>query len=163
MAKKKITFDLKVRFNDVVMREIGLDITDDEDYLYDIDSESILQIKGKYIKYFSEDYIILKHNEIEMNLIENPRLTELLVLPFINNYCDRIGVTFQSFSQSTIDKSNDNGIFSMTYIEDGKAKTISSDPYINESVRIFNLVCKINKTTNLYNFDNFNIKIERKK
>lgn len=80
MAKKKVNlFDLKVRFNDVVMRELGLDTTDD-DYLYNVDTESILQIKEKFIKYVDNEYFILKPNEIELNLIENPRLMELLSL-----------------------------------------------------------------------------------
>ena len=36
--RKKNLFDLKVRFNDIVMRELGLDITeDDNNYLYNID------------------------------------------------------------------------------------------------------------------------------
>ena len=74
MAKKKVNlFDLKVRFNDVVMRELGLDTTDD-DYLYNVDTESILQIKEKFIKYVDNEYFILKTNEIELNLIDNPKL-----------------------------------------------------------------------------------------
>ena len=83
MAKKKIDyFDLKVRFNDVMMRELGIDIVEDDDryldYLYDIDTGNILQIKEKFIKYCDYEYPVIKFNEIEMNLIENPRLTETL-------------------------------------------------------------------------------------
>ena len=52
MAKKKQSiFELKMRFNDIMMQELGLDITE-ENYLYDIEEESILQISEKYIKYF---------------------------------------------------------------------------------------------------------------
>ena len=149
--KKKNLFDLKVRFNDIVMRELGLD----------------LQIKGKFIKYFYEDYIILKHNEMEFNVLENPRLMEMIILPFISDYCNRKNVTFQSMSQVPTNE-NDKGRFIVSYIEmNDKGERIihdiSSDAYINESVRIFNLICKINKTTNLYNLDEFDIKIERKK
>ena len=167
--KKKNLFDLKVRFNDIVMRELGLDITeDDNNYLYNIDGDFILQIKGKFIKYFYEDYIILKHNEMEFNVLENPRLMEMIILPFISNYCDRKNVTFQSMSQVPTNE-NDKGRFIVSYIEmNDKGERIihdiSSDAYINESVRIFNLICKINKTTNLYNFNEFDdIKIERKR
>ena len=83
MAKKKIDyFDLKVRFNDVMMRELGIGIVEDDDhyldYLYDIDTGNILQIKEKFIKYCDYEYPVIKFNEIEMNLIENPRLTETL-------------------------------------------------------------------------------------
>lgn len=165
--KKKITFDMKQRFNDIVMRELGLDYTeDDNNYLYDIDTTTIMRIKQKFIKYFEDDYIVLKHDEIELNVLENPRLFEIISLPFINNYCSRNNLIFHSMEQSITDNSNGKGEFHILYIRnDGKniIEKISSDPYINESVRIFNLICKLNKTTNLYKFDKFDIKIERKK
>lgn len=162
MAKKKVNlFDLKVRFNDVVMRELGLDTTE-EDYLYNVDTESILQIKEKYIKYIEDEYFVLKSNEIEFNVIENPRLMELLSIPFFNNLCERSGVIFQSINQCPI-SGTDKGIFVLSYIKDGKITDFKSDAFVNESVRIFNLICKTNRTCNLYKFDEFDIKIERKK
>lgn len=162
MAKKKVNlFDLKVRFNDVVMRELGLDTTDD-DYLYNVDTESILQIKEKFIKYVDNEYFILKPNEIELNLIENPRLMELLSIPFLNDLCKRSNVVFQSINQCPI-TGTDKGIFVLSYIKNGTITDFKSDAFVNESVRIFNLICKVNRTCNLYKFDEFDIKIERKK
>ena len=77
MKKNIDMLDLKIRFNDAMMRELGLDITEN-DYVYDMDTESILQIKGKFIKYCDYEYPILKYNEeIELNLIENPRQKHL--------------------------------------------------------------------------------------
>ena len=140
---------------------IGLDTTDD-DYLYNVDTESILQIKEKFIKYIDDKYFILKQNEIEFNVIENPRLMELLSLPFFNDLCKRSGVIFQSINQCPI-SGTDKGIFVLTYIKNGKVEDFKSDAFINESVRIFNLICKTNRTCNLYKFDEFDIKIERKK
>lgn len=162
MVKKKIDlFDLKMRFNDAVMRELGLDITED-DYVYDMDTESILQIKEKFIKYCDDEFPILRHNEIELNLIENPRLTETISLPFISRYCERNGILFQTVSQTPIDGTN-KGLFILSYAVNGETKEFKSDGFINESVRVFNLICKINKTTNLYRFNEFDIEIERKR
>ena len=55
----------KMRFNDICMREYGLDITEEDDYVYDMDTESILQFKEKFIKYCEECNPYLKPNEIE--------------------------------------------------------------------------------------------------
>lgn len=163
MAKKKIDLlDLKIRFNDIMMRELGLDITEDDDYIYDIDTESILQIKEKFIKYCDYEYPVLKHNEIEMNLIENPRLTETLCLPYLVRFCERNGVIFHTMSQVPIDGSN-KGYFTLSYIAEGQTKEIKSNSYINESLRIFNLITKINKTEHLYRFDELDVEIPKKK
>lgn len=161
MKKNIDMLDLKIRFNDAMMRELGLDITEN-DYVYDMDTESILQIKGKFIKYCDYEYPILKYNEeIELNLIENPRLAETIILPFITNFCNRKGLTFQSVSQYPIDGTN-KGYFILSYIYNDEVKEIRSDNYINESVRIFNLICKLNKTEHLYRFNEFDIEIPKK-
>ena len=158
--KEQKFFNLKLRFNDVVMRELGLDITD-EGYLYDMDTESIFQIKEKFIKYVEDEYTTFRHNEIEMNLLENPRLTETIVLPYINHFCARKGIVMQSFSQSPIEGTN-KGYFILSYISDGTVKGLKSDAFVNESVRIFNFICKINKTANMYKFNEYDVEIPRK-
>ena len=162
MPKKKIDmFDLKLRFNDIVLREFGLGVTDD-DYVFDYDSDTILQIKEKYIKYSEDEYPVTKADEIDLNLIENPRLTETLVLPYMHRACARRGSQFQSLAQVPIDGTN-KGIFVLYYEKDGQTKSIASDPYVNESVRIFNLVTILNKTSHMYNFNEFDVEIVRKK
>ena len=50
----------------------------------------------------------------------------------------------------------------MNYEKDGKVLSIKSSPFKNESVRVFNLICKINKTEHLYDFDEMDIVIEKK-
>ena len=162
MAKKKQNlFELKSRFNDIMMQELGLDITED-DYLYDIESQSILQISEKFIKYFEYENPIVRHNEIELNLLENPRLSETLVIPYLTKYCQDKGIIFHSVSQSPIDGSN-KGVFVLSYMHTGLVKEFKSDEFVNESVRIFNLVCKINKTCHFYDFNKFDIEIKKDK
>lgn len=156
MSKKEIINDLKVRFNDIVMRELGLDITE-KGYIYEIDSNTILTIKGKpikYIEYDIEEVVYVKHNEIEFNLLANPRLMETLCLPFISGYCDRHGYIFHSMSQCPITGSN-SGIFVISYIDRGIMKEITSEPYVNESIRIASAITKLNNTSNMYQFNKF--------
>lgn len=159
--------DIKVRFNDIVMRELGLDIlNENEPYLYDLETESALQIKGKFIKYLDyEDYEypILKSDEIEFNVIENARLMETISIPFFNRYFNRFGSAFHSMSQTRINGSN-KGIFVVYYIDStGQAREIASNAFKNESVRIFNLICKLNDMEHLYKFNEFDIDPLKKK
>lgn len=163
MAKKMDYFDLKVRFNDVVMRELGLDITED-DYLYDMDSMSIIQIKEKYIKYSEHEYTMFRHNEIEMNLIENPRLMENIALPFLVNFCGREGYIFHSMAQVPLEGSK-KGYFTLSYVDiaTGECKEVKSDVFMNESVRILNFITKINMTSHLYDFNEFDVEIPKKR
>lgn len=159
--KEEKFFNLKVRFNDVMLRELGLDITD-ESYVCDSENETVIQIKGRFIKYNEDPYAICKHNEIDLNLLENPRLTETLSIPVITGYCNRKGYILQSLNQVPIDGTN-KGIFVISYIENGEVKELKSDGFINESVRIFNLLCKLNKSERLYKFSDFDIEIVRRK
>ena len=56
MARKKINMpELKINFNDITMRELKLDI-DDNNHIYDMDTESVYMIKEKYIKYSEDEY-----------------------------------------------------------------------------------------------------------
>lgn len=158
MARKKVNlFKIKLAFNDVFMRETGLDI-DDNDHVYDMDRQEVLQIKEKFIKYCDYEFPVLNHNEIDLNLIENPRLTEILAFKWLT---DHIANEIVSLDQTIITGSN-KGHFVMSYVKNGRTESIKSEAFINESVRIFNLITKINKTEHLYNFNQWDISIERK-
>lgn len=161
MAKKKFNMtEIKVNFNDIVMRELGLDI-DENDHVYDMDTESIYTMKDKFIKYSEEEYPVIHANEIELNLIENPRLMEMLFGLWIQKWAERKHVEVSSFSQIAI-RGSKNGFFNMTYVENGEVKEIKSNIFINESLRIFNLICILNHRDHMYNVDQFNIEIIRK-
>lgn len=158
MTKRELhLLNLKMGFNDIAMRELGLDITDD-DYIYDMDTETIIQINEKFIKYSDLVDPILKFNEIDLNLIENPKLMENLVLKYLT---DHINNKIVSLSQSLIAGSN-KGYFEMAYLKNNEVMKMKSDPYKNESVRILNLICKINKTVHLYDFNKYDIVIDKK-
>ena len=150
MAQKKINItEIKVNFNDISMRELRLD-SDENDHIYDMDTESIYMIKEKYIKYSEDEYPNIMRDEIDMNLIENPRLMEILFGTWIVKWATRKQVEITSFYQSTIRGSN-KGFFVMTYIDaNGETQEMQSDVYINESVRIFNLISKLNHTSHMY-------------
>lgn len=159
MAKKKQNlFKLKLIFNDAFMRETGLDI-DQNDHVYCMEKETVLQIKGKFIKYCDYEYPVLQHDEIDLNLIENPRLCESLALMWI---ADHISNEIVSLDQANILGSN-RGYFIFSYLKNGKVESIKSDPFINESVRVFNLICKILKRTHLYDFASMDVVINKDK
>ena len=160
LGKKENLLEFKVNFNDITMRELGLDI-DENNHVYNIETESIYQIKEKFIKYSDEEYPVIRANEMDMNLIENPRLMEILFGIYITDWCNRKGYEFTSYYQSAIRGSN-KGFFVVTYNINGESSEIKSDVFVNESVRIFNLITKINHTTHLYDLENFDIEILRK-
>lgn len=158
---KSESLEYKVGFNDFVMREMGFDI-DEYDHLYDLETETILQIKEKFIKYTDELYPYLQFNEIDLNLIENYRLLESLFQVYITNYARSHMMEIKSFSFSKM-KGTKKGKFTLSYINGGRIVDIESDPYENESVRIFNLVCKLNHRVHLYDFEAFDVTIEKDK
>ena len=157
MTKKELElFELGNEFNDKVMREFGLDITDD-DYLYWMDDNSVITLKERYIKYCEEINPLLGHDEIQLNLLENARLIESLAYVYLKK---RINNPIVSISQDVIKGSN-RGHFVLSYEKLGKVENLRSDPFLNDSVRVFNLITKINHTEHLYDFSKYDIPIKR--
>jgi len=161
VKKKKMSLhEIKVNFNDIAMRELGLDV-DDDDHVLDIDSESVYTIKDKYIKYSEDEYPVIGFNEIDLNLIENPRLMEMLFALWVKRRAKRKGLEITSFYQSMIRGSN-KGFFVVTYLgPDGETREAKSDVFLNESVRIFSVIAKLNHTSHLYDLEPFDIEIEK--
>ena len=161
MAKKKANlFELKLAFNDIVMREMGLDINDDN-HIYNMDTNELFMIKDRYLKYMETEYEPISHNEIEFNLLENPRLMEILYGIWIQRRSASRGYEVTSYYLSNIRGSN-KGFFVMTYSVNGESAETKSDVFINESLRIFNMITKINHTSHMYDFKRFDIEIPRK-
>ena len=165
-ATKKISDkefrSIKLDFNDICLREMGLDVEEDNNHVYDIEDGSVLVVTDKFIRYFYEDEDIkVAHNEIELNLIENPRLMEVMFNHYMVKYAAKKGWNVTSIYQSN-NIGSSNGIFVITYIEEysntGETKNLQSDSFLNESLRIFNLICKLNHRTHLYkDLSRFNI------
>ena len=78
------------------------------------------------------------------------------------NYLDNINNEILSLDQCLIPGSS-KGTFVLSYIKNGKTEYIKSDSFVNESVRVFNLICKITKRSHLYDFKSMDIVIEREK
>ncbi len=159
--KPKDLLNIKINFNDICLREFGLDYDEDSYHIYDIDTMSLYQVSEKFIKYVEEEYPIIHANEIELNLIENPRLMEIIFGIWIAKWQKRKQVVVNSYSQCLV-KGSKAGYFIMTYEENGKTLEMRSDVFINESLRIFNLVTKINHTSHMYDLSQFDIEIPRK-
>lgn len=159
---KSESFDLRSNFNDVCMREMHLDI-DDYNHVVDVDTESILQIKEKFIYYPEYEYTIIPSNDIELNLLENSRLMETLFTLYLSKYFKRknMQITVEAISQDMIPGS-EKGVTTISYLDtDHIVKQIISDKYVNESVRMLSLICNFNKTSHLYDLDNFDVVIEK--
>ena len=96
---------------------------------------------------------ILLINESELRLLFNDEAS-----------LKELAVGLLDFGIGTIViKQGAKGVFAMSYIKNGKTECIKSDPFMNESVRVFNLICKITKRTHLYDFNDMDIIIERDK
>lgn len=160
--KEQKLFELKLTFNDIAMREMGLDV-DEEDHVYDIETESVYTIKDKFIKYSDEPYPTLMHNEMDLNLLENPRLMEILFGMWIQRRAERKGIEITSYYPALVQGSN-RGFFVLTYIVYDEPREKKSDVFVNESVQIFDLICKINHTTHIYKakLPELDIEIKRK-
>lgn len=159
--EKRITHDLIVNFNDIVMRELGLDITDD-DKVYDMDTNTILQFNEKFIIYSEVEFPALRADQIELNLLENSRLMHTLFGVYLNKYAMRKGIEVTSYYQSsTTSNKSGSGYMAFTAIVNGVNTETKSDNFLNESVRAFNLICKLNGTSHLYDFNMFDIIDER--
>lgn len=158
--KKMTLAQIKINFNDIVMRELGLD-ADDDGHVYDIETDSAITIKDKFIKHPEDEYPVIGYNEIDMNLIENSRMTEMLFSNWVRRRAAKKGLEITSMYHTSINGSI-KGIFVVTYVgPDGMTNESKSDVFVNESVRIFNLICKLRHTCHLYDLTPFDIEIEK--
>ncbi len=152
---KMIPLDTRIAFNDICMREMKLDITDDG-ILYDMDTESILQYKERFIKYREDENTLIYQNEIELDLLRDPRLMEILANIYLQKYSARTGINITSVYQST-SIIGERGYYGFTWVNNGINQEYRSDNYCNEALRVFNLICKLNNTCHLYTFEDFDI------
>lgn len=151
-----IDLNMKIAFNDICMREMGLDITDDG-RLYDMDTTTILQYNEKFIKYIEDEYTLVGPNEIELNLLENSRIMQTLMGLYLDKYSRRVGINITSYYSSSKVK-GERGYMAFTSIDGyGRNMETRSDIFLNESVRMFSLICKVNSTTHLYDLSRFDI------
>lgn len=161
--EKEEFFKLKNGFNNYCMREMGFDI-DENDYLVDPDEELVLTIKGKYIKYNDEILDpIMKFDELDLNLLENSRLFSTLFQVYITKYMkSHPEVEVVGYHQSNLKGSN-SGVFCLNYKLNGDntIHKLESEIFKNNSVRIFNLICKLNERTSLYDFNRLDVIIDK--
>ena len=114
LNKEEQMHEIKIDFNNIVLREFKLGL-DDYDHLYDKETDSIYQISERFIKY-SEDMIPILHtNEIDFNVIENPRLMEILFGMWVNKWEQRNAAKVTSYYQTAI-RGSKKGFFVLTYL-----------------------------------------------
>lgn len=156
-----VTDDLREAFNDVCMKEMGLDITD-TDLIYDIDTNSILQIDGMYLKYCASEYDQINPNmEIRFSLIEDPKLMAYLTTWYCEKVINSINCKLLGLNHYIIDNNTYRGYATLTVqpnynvyyngeiVGYGCIREIRSGNYINESVRLLSLICNLNGKSNI--------------
>lgn len=154
--------ELKIAFNDIVMRELGLDV-DDDDHIVDLTIDAVYTIKEKFLKYSDDPYPRLMPNEIEFNMLLNPKLFELLFGIWVQRRAASKGIELTSFYQSKL-QGSEKGFFVVNYVVGQQPMENKSEVFLNESLRIFNLICKLNGTEHLYRarINQFDIEIPRR-
>lgn len=146
--------DLKINFNSICIRELGLDYDEETNLVYEIDGKKILQYREKFMEYSEMYSPLLRPDRMEFNLLENCRLFDILFARYLDKYASRNGLTISSIYTTNIPAST-RGYYAFTILQNGKSIEYASDPYVNESIRLLNLLTKINKSTHLYDFEKF--------
>ena len=144
-----------LEFGDLTLRELGLEI-DQNNYIVDQDTGNLLMFKDKKIKYNTDMVFRLNKDEISYDPLNNSRLMNHLFSYYASKLADEDSVYIGSYFNIPI-KESDKSIM--------KVKTdtniIKSEPYFNESVRIMDVICKINDSgtdVSKYDFKPFNNK-----
>lgn len=167
-----VTDNMREAFNDVCLREMNLDLTTD-DLVYDVETESLLQCDGLFLKYCPSKYTIInKNKETRFDLIENPKLMTILTSVYCERQLNKRGIKILGLNQYITDKNTGYGYVSLS-LEAMKHLTyngeiagtwivndINSDNYINETVRLLSLVTKINGTDKMYSLEALDARCE---
>lgn len=154
---KEIPLNMKIAFNDICMEEMNLGI-DDNDRVYDETTMSLLLFREKYLRYVDEEYVRYRPDEIEFDMLSTARIMQFITGFYINWFASQNGINITSVYQ--YNNSDGTGCAAYSYLENNVVKTFSSDSYFNESVRLLNLICKMNGTAHFYDFNKFDLVVK---
>ena len=155
MITDERAISLRMAFNDIAIRELDLEVDENSNRIYEVGDGTInlLQYNDRFLKYYEGPNTIVRQNEMELNLLDNNRLMQILFGRFIVKYSAIHNLEVLSYyltNNNTM--ANNPGQFVCTVEVAKKCTNIESDYFVNESVRILNLICKLNGTDNRYNF-----------
>lgn len=166
-----VTDDLREIFNDVCLREMGLDITN-EGLVYDTESNTIMQFDGLFLKYCPSKYTIINQSlEVRFTLIENPKLMSMLASWYCTKELTKKGYKVLGLNQYIVNPQKYLGYVTLAIEPNSPAmkyngqiaayisvKDIASDSYVNESVRLLSLICKVNGTSEMYDLSALDVR-----
>lgn len=141
-----------LEFGDLTLRELGLEINQDN-HIVDQDTGHLLTFKDKKIKYNTGIIFRLNKDEISYDPLNNPKLMNHLFAYYTNKLADEESVYIGSYFNIPV---NNSDKFVMKVKTDDSF--IKSEPYFSESVRIMDIVCKLNDSdtdVSKYDFKNF--------
>lgn len=127
-----------LEFGDLTLRELGLEV-DKDNYIVDQDTGNLLTVKDKKIKYNSETIFRLNKDEISYDPLNNSRLMNHLFGYYTSKLADEESIYIESYFNIPTKDSNKSIMKVKTQDE-----TFKSDAYFNESVRIMDVICKMN-------------------
>lgn len=156
-----VTDELREAFNDLCLREMGLDLTEN-DLVYDVESNTIMQFDGMYLRYCDSKYTIINEaTDIRFDLIDNAKLMNILASWYCSKELAKRGYRVLGMNQYITNKNTYSGYLTLsiegsmgtyngTAIGRVNLQDIRSGEFINESVRLLSLVCTINGTAEMY-------------
>lgn len=132
--------DNNIEFSDLTLREIGLEV-DANGHIVDEESGNPITMKGKYLKYNYGPVKRTSREEINYDPLNNPKLMNMLFCYYSNK--------LESEGSRGVDMYSTNLFGEDKVVLKAKVgdNTIQSEPYLNESVRIMDVVLKMNDST----------------
>ena len=131
--------DNNIKFGDLTLREIGLDI-DQDNHIIDEESGMPIMMKGKFLKYNYGPVKRTTREEINYDPLNNPKLMNLL-FGYYSSKLEAEGNSGIDIYASSI-ASEDKQVLKVKTGGD----TLGSAPYHSESVRIMDIICQINES-----------------
>lgn len=126
-----------IEFGDLTLREIGLDVNEDN-HIVDEETGMPILMKGKFLKYNHGPAKRVTRDEINYDPLNNSKLMNML----FGYYSDKLeseGSRGIDMCASAITP-NGKQVLKVKTGDD----SIQSNPYYNESVRLMDVICKLN-------------------
>lgn len=139
-----------VAFGEMAMEELGL-YADPNGRILDQQTDELLQIKGKTLKFVNDPAIRLERGEMEFDPLNNQTLANNLFGFYIDRRYNESGDRYVSNYATVADQQNKNMGVLQVKSEEG---TIVSNPYYMDSLKYMDMIKRMNgEEANLAEFD----------
>lgn len=126
-----------IDFADLTLKEIGLDV-DEDNHIIDEETGMPITAKGKFLKFNCGAVSRTTRDEINYDPLNNPKLMNFL-FGYYSSKLEAEGSRGVDICYTT-NGPEDKQILNIKTGDDA----LESEPYYNESVRIMDVICKLN-------------------